>query len=875
MSLVCLILLADPALVAAAEGRGTEGDQLQTGPWWGIGPLAATASPAGLLSSAGRPDPGRDHPGRDGPTRWREVPAWADPGEIHDVAGELATGNGPASAAAFQVLSSPAGGEAWWYVSADDLFEGWVNGERVAWQDRPLDCRPRRRAIRIRLRPGANTVFLALANVDGRFCFASTFEAIPDLPGEVVRLRRTIGRWPRVFDREAALALLGYLRGTPLPESAFPYYDSEFMRSMTEPGEEIGRLQDDLDQPGTGALRPSRLFRLAEVIRDAGLAEEASTWLLHLLAGRFAASLAGVAGGTVPGRDPAGKAVGADGPSAGRETDDSRRHPWGQRGPSDIGPVDPLVGRERGGTPRQPGRGGDPDEMGPDRTAADFGPVVQQTPWLLAGPGADLTRAVAASLLGPDGTVDCRRPLPGLAGQRSDSLPDPRPDRPLRDARSGRFAPPSVATKGPFRHRVGRPLCGARNWRFAPPSVAAKGPFRHRVGRDEGTEPGAGAERARGADSWRLVASWTTETGPHDIADVVAGPTDGQAVLLTRTLFASAEVDAWVFLAADDWLDVWLNGRHLFAPNGRPSAFLPRQQVVKVRLRRGVNPLLLRVENHAGACAFALEVHPLADWPARSARLVRLIRSFPPAFDPDLTAGVLPFLAWPRLPRRLADAYRELTFHPIADPEAEIRFLQQALRTATEPIALDAARFRLAELCGQLGLGGILGRHLRSQRDRAGLDGPRLWRGALAVFHSGRFAEGIGELQRVADLFPELGAARLGLAEVLSWRAWQTLDYRVRDQAWEAWQRVDRADRARPAALAAQAGLWYLFARKDTANRWFEAALRADPRNLSAWLTRWEVRSPFPDQAAEGAYLREFAVWDDRTAREWYREIEP
>ena len=73
-----------------------------------------------------------------------------------------------------------------------------------------------------------------------------------------------------------------------------------------------------------------------------------------------------------------------------------------------------------------------------------------------------------------------------------------------------------------------------------------------------------------------------------------------------ETWFAFSEVrsdverDAWIAVAVDDHGSLWVGGEQVWSSGARRKPYRPDEGIVKIRLRKGLTPLLLRVDNAGG-----------------------------------------------------------------------------------------------------------------------------------------------------------------------------------------------------------------------------------------------------------------------------------
>jgi hypothetical protein len=151
----------------------------------------------------------------------------------------------------------------------------------------------------------------------------------------------------------------------------------------------------------------------------------------------------------------------------------------------------------------------------------------------------------------------------------------------------------------------------------------------------------------------------------HSLA--IVQPSDYAIFYLYRTIQADRDTPTVLYLGSDDALSVWLNGEKVHEYRGE-RATTPDEDKVKVRLKRGVNHLLLKVSNLKGGFGFAYRLSRLSpeqeaqlktwmdelterldeDFPGKEAAFYR-ISSVPIPKDLVLEVGALAFAADGRL----------------------------------------------------------------------------------------------------------------------------------------------------------------------------------------------------------------------------------
>jgi putative membrane-bound dehydrogenase-like protein len=104
-----------------------------------------------------------------------------------------------------------------------------------------------------------------------------------------------------------------------------------------------------------------------------------------------------------------------------------------------------------------------------------------------------------------------------------------------------------------------------------------------------------------GKVSWRTVKAGAG--GYVDLAAFFAGRSSQIVSYLTQDVVSPAEQEGTILLGTDDGAKLWLNGELVFTSRLTRSA-APEQDRVKVRLKKGTNRLLLKINNGDGAHGF-------------------------------------------------------------------------------------------------------------------------------------------------------------------------------------------------------------------------------------------------------------------------------
>ncbi|MBL7153119.1 MAG: HEAT repeat domain-containing protein [Phycisphaerae bacterium] len=114
----------------------------------------------------------------------------------------------------------------------------------------------------------------------------------------------------------------------------------------------------------------------------------------------------------------------------------------------------------------------------------------------------------------------------------------------------------------------------------------------------EAEKPGAKVEwkpLAKGIGSWDINLESTF------------GGKDHVSAYMKTSVVSPADQDVRLELGSDDSVKVWLNGKLIHA-NNTNRGLSPRQDLVKARLKKGVNDLMLKVIDNSGGWAFGCRV---------------------------------------------------------------------------------------------------------------------------------------------------------------------------------------------------------------------------------------------------------------------------
>src|SRR5262249_21383237 len=109
----------------------------------------------------------------------------------------------------------------------------------------------------------------------------------------------------------------------------------------------------------------------------------------------------------------------------------------------------------------------------------------------------------------------------------------------------------------------------------------------------------------KGTVSWRKVRP--TGDGYVDLR-AFHGSDSGQIVsYLYREIESPDEQDATIHLGTDDCSKLWLNRQKVYESRQHRAA-APEQEIVNVRLKKGKNTLLLKINNGDGPHGFYLSI---------------------------------------------------------------------------------------------------------------------------------------------------------------------------------------------------------------------------------------------------------------------------
>src|SRR5262249_51918299 len=105
----------------------------------------------------------------------------------------------------------------------------------------------------------------------------------------------------------------------------------------------------------------------------------------------------------------------------------------------------------------------------------------------------------------------------------------------------------------------------------------------------------------KGKVAWRAVKPGAG--GYVDLRAVFSPRSDGIVSYLTREVDSPVEQEATVLLGTDEGVKLWVNGALVHTSRAAREA-APEQDAVKVKLKKGVNTLLLKLSNAGGGHGF-------------------------------------------------------------------------------------------------------------------------------------------------------------------------------------------------------------------------------------------------------------------------------
>jgi hypothetical protein len=103
--------------------------------------------------------------------------------------------------------------------------------------------------------------------------------------------------------------------------------------------------------------------------------------------------------------------------------------------------------------------------------------------------------------------------------------------------------------------------------------------------------------------SWRWVSR--NEKGYVDLQAFLAGISTNVVAYLYREVESPADQEALVLLGTTGCAKLWVNGQLVYT-NRRNREAIPEDDSVKIQLKKGRNPLLIKITNGDGPYGFYL-----------------------------------------------------------------------------------------------------------------------------------------------------------------------------------------------------------------------------------------------------------------------------
>ena len=98
---------------------------------------------------------------------------------------------------------------------------------------------------------------------------------------------------------------------------------------------------------------------------------------------------------------------------------------------------------------------------------------------------------------------------------------------------------------------------------------------------------------------WRYMRSPTLCVAPLDV--------DKYAIYYCYTeIWSEEDKDYWIAFGSDDYGKVWVNGKLIWASGKTPHHWIPDRGFRKIRLNRGPNRVLFKIENAGGTTGFSM-----------------------------------------------------------------------------------------------------------------------------------------------------------------------------------------------------------------------------------------------------------------------------
>jgi putative heme-binding domain-containing protein len=118
---------------------------------------------------------------------------------------------------------------------------------------------------------------------------------------------------------------------------------------------------------------------------------------------------------------------------------------------------------------------------------------------------------------------------------------------------------------------------------------------------EKGIDLKASYDGKSGKVGWRIVKP--NQQGYYDLQAFHGKDSDNSASYMYRQIDSPADQDAEVLLGTDDGCKLWINDQMVFTTRAHRAA-VPEQDHVKIKLKKGINNVLLKVVNGGGAHGF-------------------------------------------------------------------------------------------------------------------------------------------------------------------------------------------------------------------------------------------------------------------------------
>jgi hypothetical protein len=111
-----------------------------------------------------------------------------------------------------------------------------------------------------------------------------------------------------------------------------------------------------------------------------------------------------------------------------------------------------------------------------------------------------------------------------------------------------------------------------------------------------------------GKENIRLTWQWTQlEDGQIKVSPLLA---TNYAVWYAYTeVYSDRDQEKYFAFGSDDYSKVWINGESVWTSGKTPHHWIPDRGFAKIKLKRGHNPILVKLENAGGTTAFSVIVY--------------------------------------------------------------------------------------------------------------------------------------------------------------------------------------------------------------------------------------------------------------------------